>query len=349
MKRIVFAVPGDLATPTGGYAYDRHIVAGLADLGWSVEVVDVGGDFPRPGARTLAAARTKLCAVPAGTRIVIDGLAFGAMPKLAAELAGAHPLIALVHHPLALETGLSAADADRFRASERAALATTSGVIVNSPSTARLLASDYGVAPGKIAIVLPGNEPRPQARGGRDGVIVLLAVGSLVPRKGYDVLVAALAELKGLRWRLTIAGDRSRDAATADRLDADIRRLGLADRIEMLGAVPDARLSELYAGADVFVLPSRFEGYGMAFSDAIAHGLPVIGTTAGAIPDTVPAEAGLLVPPDDAAALVRALRQLIEDPDARRRLAAGARAAAARLPSWPQAAARFAQAVEAAR
>ncbi len=191
MKRIVFAVPGDLATPTGGYAYDRHIVAGLADLGWSVEVVDVGGDFPRPGARTLAAARTKLCAVAAGTKIVIDGLAFGAMPKLAAELAGAHALIALVHHPLALETGLSAADADRFRASERAALATTSGVIVNSPSTARLLASDYGVAPGKIAIVLPGNEPRPQARGGRDGVIVLLAVGSLVPRKGYDVLVAA--------------------------------------------------------------------------------------------------------------------------------------------------------------
>ncbi len=349
MKRIVFAVPGDLATPTGGYAYDRRIVAGLRDMGWAVEVVDVGGDFPRPSARTLAAARTKLCAVPAGTTIVIDGLAFGAMPKLAAELAGAHPLIALVHHPLALETGLSAADADRFRASERAALATTSGVIVNSPSTARLLASDYGVAPGKIAIVLPGNEPRPQARGGRDGVIVLLAVGSLVPRKGYDVLVAALAELKGLPWRLVIAGDRSRDAATADRLDAEIRRLGLAGRIEMLGVVPDARLPELYAGADVFVLPSRFEGYGMAFSDAIAHGLPVIGTTAGAIPDTVPTGAGLLVPPDDAAALVRALRQLIEQPDARRRLAAGARAAAARLPSWPQAAACFAQAVEAVR
>ncbi len=87
----------------------------------------------------------------------------------------------------------------------------------------------------------------------------------------------------------------------------------------------------------------------MAFSDAIAHGLPVIGTTAGAIPETVPEGAGLLVPPDDAAALVRALRQLIEHPDARRRLAAGARAAAARLPSWPQAAARFAQAVEAVR
>ena len=90
--------------------------------GGTVDVVDVGGDFPRPSARTLAAAGTKLCAVPAGTRIVIDGLAFGAMPKLAAELAGAHPLIALVHHPLALETGLSAADADRFRASERAVI-----------------------------------------------------------------------------------------------------------------------------------------------------------------------------------------------------------------------------------
>jgi len=349
VKRVVFAVPGDLATPTGGYAYDRSIIAELRHIGWSVEVLDIGSDFPRPSARTLKEAGARLARVPADLPIVIDGLAFGAMPELAAELARAHPLIALVHHPLALETGLSAGEADRFRESERAALATASGVIVTSPSTARLLAADYRVASEDIAVVLPGNERRAPTRGSSDGVAALLAVGSLVPRKGYDVLVAALGGLRDLSWRLTIAGDRSRDAATPRRLETEIRRLDLVDRIKVLGAVSEQRLAELYTEADLFVLASRFEGYGIAFAEAIAHGLPVIGTTAGAIPDTVPVQAGLLVPPDDADALARALRQVIAHPEERRRLAAGARAAAARLPTWRQSAVQFAQAIEAAR
>jgi hypothetical protein len=141
-----------------------------------------------------------------------------------------------------------------------------------------------------------------------DGSVALLAVGSLVRRKGYDVLVAALADLKDLPWRLTIAGDRMRSPATAAALDADILHHGLGERIAVLGAVTDDRLAELHANADLFVLPSRHEGYGIAFAEAIAHGLPVIGTTAGAIPDTVPHGAGILVPPDDAAGW-RALRR----------------------------------------
>src|SRR5215831_18116169 len=99
MKHIVFVVPGDLATPTGGYAYDRRMVAELTQLGWDVQVADIGGGFPRPGAAMLAAARERLLAVPTGTPIVVDGLAFGVLPQLAAELKRDHPLIALVHHP----------------------------------------------------------------------------------------------------------------------------------------------------------------------------------------------------------------------------------------------------------
>src|SRR5262249_27404088 len=127
------------------------------------------------------------------------------------------------------------------------------------------------------------------------------------------------------------------------------RARGLAERIEIVGSVPDERLAELHANADLFVLPSRFEGYGMAFAEAIAHGLPVIGTTAGAIPDTVPDGAGILVPPDDAAALARALRHLIGDEAERETLAAAARAAAAHLPTWRQSAQEFARAIEAIR
>ncbi len=166
----------------------------------------------------------------------------------------------------------------------------------------------------------------------------------VVPRKGYDLLIAALAELRDLSWRLTIVGDRTRDPREAARLDADISRHGLGERIAVEGAVSAERLASLYAAADLFVLASRFEGYGMAFAQAIAHDVPVIGTTAGAIPEAVPAGAGVLVPPDDVPALIAALRRLIGDPDERARLAANARAAV--LPTWEDSAAMFARVIE---
>src|SRR5262249_30742329 len=132
VKRFVFAVPGDLDTPTGGYAYDRRVAAELRQIGWDVQVADIGGEFPRPSATMLATAGERLLSVPKGTPVVIDGLAFGVLPELAAELHRDHPLIALVHHPLALESGIAADEATAFRHSERAALAHTHGVIATS-------------------------------------------------------------------------------------------------------------------------------------------------------------------------------------------------------------------------
>ena len=178
----------------------------------------------------------------------------------------------------------------------------------------------------------------------REGVVRLLAVGSVIPRKGYDVLVAALARLRHLPWRLIIAGDYGRSPQTSRRLRAEIARLGLADRITLLGAVTPGELSPLYASTDLFVLPSRFEGYGMAYTEAIAHGVPVIGTTAGAVPQTVPPDAGVLVAPDDVEALTATLQRLIANPHERERLAAGARAA--KFPSWSEQAALFARVLE---
>ena len=174
----------------------------------------------------------------------------------------------------------------------------------------------------------------------------MLSVGAVVPRKGFDVLVAALATLGDLSWQLTIAGDRRRDPQTATQLNADIARYELTDRIKVLGALPAEILSALYSRADLFVLASRYEGYGMAYAEAIAHGLPVIGTTAGAIPDTVPIGAGVLVAPDDVDSLARALRRTIENPDERQRLAKAAREAASRLPTWQDSAKIFARALE---
>jgi glycosyltransferase involved in cell wall biosynthesis len=339
VKEAVFAVPGDLATPTGGYGYARRIIAELTALGWRMEVLNLGEGFPWPTAGARAVAAERLALLPPGRAIVVDGLAFGVLPEAAEVLRESHGLIALVHHPLALESGLSAAQSAGLRTSERAALAGARHVITSSASTGRLLVSDYGVAPERLSVVAPGTDlPRTRSRGGERG-IALLAVGAVVPRKGYDLLVAALSEFTHLPWRLVIAGDGGRSPETLAQLEADIARLGLADRVALRGAVSAEELASLYESSDLFVLPSRYEGYGMAYTEAIAHGLPVVGTTAGAIPETVPAEAGVLVPPDDVAALAAVLRRLLENPRERERLAAGARAV--RFPSWGEQSALF--------
>ena len=272
MKGLAFAVPGDLATPTGGYAYDRRIIAELKTLGWPTDVIDLGEGYPRPDAANRAAALPLLTTMPQGQPIVIDGLAFGVLPAAAASLHQRNPIIALVHQPLALESGLSLADANKFRASERAALEFARRVIATSSSTKNRLITDYGVPAEHITVARPGSDPVAPAVGSRDGVVRLLAVGSVVPGKGYDVLVAALTTLPDLPWQLVIAGDTGRDRATAAKIEDDIARFKLTDRIALLGAVAPARLAELYRAADLFVLASRFESYGMAYAEAIAYG-----------------------------------------------------------------------------
>jgi len=342
VKAVAFAVPGDLSTPTGGYTYDRRIVGELEALGWQVEVLDISDGFPRPTPEVRTIVGAQLMGLPNGQPLVIDGLAYGAMPEEAQSLRERYPLVALVHHPLALETGLSNAEAAALLTSERAALACARHVIATSHTTARLLMGDYGVPAERLTVVRPGTDRAAVHTARRDGVLTLLTVGAIVPRKGYDVLIEALASLKDRPWRLVIVGDNTRSPDTAASLDDDIARHGLSDRIGIEGPVSEERLTELYESADLFVLPSRFEGYGMAYTEAVAHGVPVIGTNAGAIPDTVPSGAGVLIPPDDVDALAATLQRLIDNEAERAQLAAGARAASASFPTWRESAALFA-------
>ena len=348
MKHVAFAVPGDIATATGGYIYDRRIVAELRKVGWQVDIIGLGDGFPWPNQQQREHAIALLAGLAPGLTILVDGLALGALPELGAAWSPQRRLVALVHHPLALETGLTAAEARAIAASERRALTLARHVIVTSAETARALVADYGVPESRLTICRPGTDrsaPKPKAPG---ATIRLLAVGSVVQRKGHDVLVEALASLKHLPWQLKIVGDRSRDTVATRTLEALVLRHALGDRITLAGELRDDQVADSYAKADIFVLASRHEGYGMAYAEAIAHGLPVIGTTAGAIPETVPASAGLLVPPSDPLALAAALRRLIEDSKERQRLAHGARVAAAALPTWQDTAALFARALEAA-
>lgn len=340
-----FLVPGDLETPTGGYAYDRRILEGLRGLGLAVQHRALDQRFPHPPPAALAEAETLLAAIPDGALTVVDGLAFGAMPEPAARHGRRLRLVALVHHPLAAETGLPPALAERLRASERAALRWATGIVVTSPATASLL-DGYGVQAGRVAVVAPGTDPRPAATGTANGWLNLLCVGSITHRKGYDVLLRALATLRGHTWRLDCVGSLDRDPAEAERVRLLRDQLGLRNQVYFTGALDDTALAERYRAADLFVLATRFEGYGMVFAEALAHGLPIVSTTAGAVPDTVPAAAGILVHPEDPQALASALMRLMSDATLRRRIAAHARAAGQALPDWGHAARCFARVLE---
>ena len=351
MQQLIFVYPGDLDSPTGGYAYDRHIIHGLRDLGWQIQLLGLGEGYPFPSPAQLEKAEQLLLSLTPGVPMVVDGLALGALPSLAAAIAERHPLIALVHHPLAFEFGLSDSQIALLKQSEMQALHHAVKVIANSPATARDLNRHYGVHLDKIEVVLPGTDrihalaAKIQGNSGRLNEVRLLSVGSIIPRKGFHHLIEALAPLADLPWTLSIAGDTTRHPSAYADLMADINRFHLKGRVKVLGAVSNEELESLYSQADVFVLASLFEGYGMVYAEAMAYGLPIIATKGGAIADTVPPEAGLLLTPGDVPGLSHAILTLINDPFYRARLASGALYAAAQQPTWEQAVQRFASAL----
>jgi hypothetical protein len=342
-RKVTFAIPGDLATPTGGYGYAREVIAALQARGWTVEVIDLGEGFPRVDADRRAQAQRCLLDAAQDVPIVVDGLALGVLAEEAEAASKRHCLIGLVHHPLALETGLSSEMAAALRVSETQALAATRHIIATDHSTAAILSADYAVASGRISVAPPGTRrmSRPQTRQG--GSVRILAVGAITPRKGYDVLVRALADLRDLDWHLTLVGDRTRSREAAANLGRIIVQLGLDQHITCTGAVSGEQLHLLHENADLFVQSSWFEGYGMALADAVAYGLPVIATQTGAAPRIVAPNAGLLLAAGDQAALTNALRMLVGDADLRKRHAAAARAAAQNLPTWDDTAQVFEQ------
>lgn len=346
MPDVTFLVPGDLEAPTGGYGYDRRLIAGLRALGWNVRVATPKGDWPFPGEDARADAARILSGLPDGALVLADGLALGAMPSEAREEAERLRLVALVHHPLGDETGLGRAQREALFVSERAALASVRAVVCTSAATGRRLLAAFGVAPERLFVAPPGTDPGQRSPGTGDPPRIV-SIGSLIPRKRHDILVTALSELAGRRWTARIIGSADLDPACAADLHDRIGAVGLSGRIELCGTVTDTR-AEL-ARADVFALASEYEGYGMAFAEALSQGVPVVACRAGAIADLVPEAAGGLAPPGDAKAFAAVLAPLLDDPARRRSAAKAAFAAGRRLPSWADTARTVADALAHAR
>lgn len=332
MTKIAFVIPGDIAQPTGGYGYDRRVLALLPRHGVDVRHLALPGSYPNPSDDDLARTAELVRQTSADAVLLIDGLAYGAMP--ASVIAGfGRRIVALVHHPLCLEAGLTAEREQELRTLETQALAQASAVIATSVPTVRILAQMFGVPDSRLHVAEPGTDPAPRARG-TTSPLMLLAVGSVVPRKGYDLLIAALQPYRGRNWRLDVAGAQDHDPAHSAQIKQQVDAAGLSDHIRLLGALDASRLAGLYDRADVFVMPSRYEGYGMVMTEALARGLPIICTSGVAAADTVPSNAVLKVEAGNASALSAAIGRMLDDGVFRKNLSDAAWTAARSLPTW---------------
>ncbi|MFY0614543.1 MAG: glycosyltransferase family 4 protein [Hyphomicrobiaceae bacterium] len=355
MLDVAFAIPGDLASATGGYGYARKVLDLLPEFGINGHHLALPGSFPTPSDDDLTLTRQLLEQLPASTPVLFDGLAYGALPP--DFLAGLHsPVVALIHHPLALETGIEPLRKRQLLLSERNALRQAVAVIATSHLTGRVLSQEYDVASSKLTIAEPGTEPAIRSTG-TGSPFTMLAVGSLIPRKGYTVLIDALRDMPEPTrdeatldertrdepaWQLTIAGALEHDPAEVNRVREAIMASGKRGRITIAGRVSDRQLALLYAKADLFVMPSLYEGYGMVLAEALARGLPIVSTTGGAAAETVPDDAAIKVPPGDTPALRAALETVMQDDSRRATMAAAAWDAGRALPLWPTSVERIA-------
>ncbi|MCF1600096.1 glycosyltransferase family 4 protein [Streptomyces muensis] len=341
LRSVHFVMPGgvdDPTVPSGGNAYDRRVSLDLPGFGWQVHKHAVDGSWPRPD----AAARTELARTlrefPDGTVVLLDGLVACGVPEIIVPEAERLRLAVLVHLPLGDETGLDTAVAAELDARERTVLRAVPAVIATSDWSVRRLVSHHGLAPERVHVAAPGADIAPLASG-TDGVSRLLCVAAVTPRKGQHRLVEALATVTDLPWSCVCVGGLNQDPEYVAGLRALIARHGLQDRLILAGPQAGAELDASYNSADLMVLTSYAETYGMAVTEALARGIPVLATDVGGVPEAVGRAPdggvpGILVPPENPAAIAAELRGWFGEADVRRRLKAAARGRRAALNGW---------------
>jgi glycosyltransferase involved in cell wall biosynthesis len=335
MSAVHVVVPNDIddpATPSGGNTYDRRVCRGLAAAGWTVREHAVPGGWPRPSPAERAGLAAVLTTVPDDDLVLLDGLVASAAPEVLAPHAARLRLAVLMHMPLADDA-------------ERAALAAAATVVTTSEWTRRRLMDLYGLPVGRVCVATPGVDPAPVTTGS-DAGSRLLCVAAITPVKGHDVLIEALGMVDA-PFTCVLVGSPTRDATFAGRIRASILDSGLARRVTLVGPCTGADLAAAYAAADLLVLASRAETYGMVVAEALARGVPVLVTDVGGVREALGRGElpGLLVPPEDPPALAAALRRWLGDGDLRARLRRAALERRAGLTTWADTAERVATAL----
>lgn len=362
--RILLVVYGSLEQRTGGYRYDARLLRYLREKRHQVEVFSQSwgsypGRFVQDAPGRLLEAVDRL-----GAELVLeDELNHPSLVRSNRALRALRgvPIVGVVHHLASCEEHgwIRGYLAKRI---ERAYLGTLDGAIYNTPVTRREVDSLRGGAvPGVVA--LPSSEglrrsaeaarsrlereersPGEEAVGEGPRPFRILTVGALIRRKRIDAVIGALALLGDPGVELTIVGEGSAEPATARSLRALPRRLGVSRQVRFLGGIDQEQLAEEYEKHHLFVLPSQYEGFGMVYLEAMSHGLPVIGTSAGGAEAIItPGENGFLTRPGSSAGVARIVQRLQRDPGERHRLALGAAESARNHPTWDES---FSQAEE---
>jgi glycosyltransferase involved in cell wall biosynthesis len=333
-----FVVPegiDDPGRPSGGNTYDRQLRKGLGSLGWTVKVHAVAGCWPRADAAAFAALAGVVGKIPDGAVALLDGLLASTAPDVLVPEARRLRLVVLVHMPLGHHP---AADTTDTRMRERAVLSAAASVVTTSAWSRRRLLALYQLPPGRVHVAEPGVQSAGLASGSAGGG-ALLCVAAVSFEKGHDVLLDALASLSALPWRCDCVGRLDRDPAFVGHLRRRTLDDGLADRVNFAGPLIASDLQSAYAGADLLVLASRAETYGMVVTEALSHGLPVVAAEVGGLAEALGYGAGgirpgLLVAPGDAAAFAAALRAWLCDDGLRARLRGAARERRLSLRRW---------------
>ena len=340
VREVHMVLPGQVhspGSPSGGDIFDRRLCQGLAGT-WSVREHPVAGAWPRPGPEGHEELARTLAGLPDGAVVLLDGLVGCAAPEVLRAQAGRLRLVVLVHLPLGDETGRPADQAAELDAGEREALRAAAAVVATSAWTARRLVGHHGLPPDRVHVATPGVDPAPPAAG-TDGASRMLCVAAVTPLKAQDLLVEALAAVTDQRWTCRCVGAVDRAPGYVDRLRHTIGAHRLTRRVRLVGPLTGADLAAEYAAADLVVLPSRAEAYGMVVTEALARGVPVLATDVGGVREALGRAPdgqlpGLLVPPGDPDALAAALRRWLTDPGTRWRLRRAAYARREALPDW---------------
>lgn len=336
--RLTYLISADYARTTGGWIYNERLLCELAILGWRIDRIELAAGFPDPPPDVIVSASAVLSALPDRTLVLADQVVLAPLADSVQAAAGRLNVAMLMHHPQVLEGSRPPALAASMDAAERLALAHVARVIATSRATARQMISDYRVEAARLILAEPGTDELPPSGGSGGPGLHLLSLGSVIPRKRHELIVAALSGLADLDWCLTIAGSLAMNETHVGRLRHVIEAGGLAQRITLTGALTGMELEAVWQATDLYVASSVHEGFGMALAEAIARRIPVVSTRSGAVGDWLDPRASILVEPDDAETMRAALRHVLTQPQRLAEMRAGTKAARQSLPTWPQSA-----------